>query len=403
MIANLVPSHRMALITWIFTLLAAFLLASLPAQAQRIRDLYSFTGGNDGYSPDSALVMDVEGNLYGTAAMGGAYNQGTAFMLTPKGVLTVLYTFTGGTDGGTPNGMIPGADGNFYGTTSWGGDFGRGTVFKLTPTGEESVLYSFTGGADGGEPFATPIFDEQGNLYGTTPYGGLPGLNCHGETCGVVFELTPDGTETVLHSFSDSDGGQPVASLARDKYGNLYGTTFYGGTTDYGIVFKLAPDGTETVLHNFDSLSGGDDGFYPTANVILDSKGNLYGTATQGGPGGAGVVFRLTQSGKFKVLYSFIDYKDGDYPAAGLLRDAEGNLYGTTLGDQGGCCQGVQNGSVFEITARQHKEVTLHVFGGGLLGIAPDAGLIADQNGNLYGTTLYGGKYGDGAVFKITP
>jgi len=175
---------------------------------------------------------------------------------------------------------------NLYSTTAGGGADGQGVVFKLAPDGTETVLYSFTGGSDGEHPQAGLIMDSSGNLYSTTYGGGADGD-------GVVFRLAPDGTETVLHSFTGgSDGANPFAGLIMDSSGNLYSTTSGGGPDARGVVFKLAPDGTETVLHSFTRRSGG---AFPEAGLIMDSSGNLYSTTESGGADKDGVVFKLKE------------------------------------------------------------------------------------------------------------
>ena len=322
--------------------------------------LYQFTGQPDGSYPVGGLIFDQAGNLYGMANEGGAYGGGAVFRLTPNAdggwTESVLYSFCSLTncgDGGEPyGGLILDAPGNLYGTTSQGGQ-GWGTVFELTPntngSWSENVLYTFTGGADGVDPDAGLIFDQVGNLYGTTTRGGVHGW-------GVVFELTPntDGSwiESILYSFGPH-GRLPVAGLVFDTAGNLYGTTVYG-RTQKGTVFKLTKnaDGswTESVLHSF---SGGKDGEGPGAGLIFDQVGNLYGTAEYGGDlscpdgPGCGVVFKLAPNSNGRwietVLHTFLGHPGG-YPTAGVIFNSAGNLYGTTSGD------GSETGSVFEIT-----------------------------------------------------
>src|ERR1019366_2578878 len=291
----------------IFT--AILFVTSIWAAAEE-KVLHNFNNdGTDGYYPEVGLIVDAAGNLYGTTTAGGAYNSGTGFELTPAAgggwTETVLHNFGNGTDGATPYaGLIFDAAGNLYGTTQYGGTYGVGTVFELTPAGggswTEKVLYSFNhNGADGGVPAAGLIFDAAGNLYGTTVNGGT-GSNCV-LGCGTVFELTPAAgggwTEQVLHSFNNNgaDGSTPFAGLIFDAAGNLYGTTFAGGTYGYGTVFELTPAAgggwTETVLHNF---GNGTDGTAPYAGLIFDAAGNLYGTTFVGGTYGYGTVFEVT-------------------------------------------------------------------------------------------------------------
>jgi uncharacterized repeat protein (TIGR03803 family) len=327
----------------------------------------------------------------------------------------VLHSFTGA-DGGIPTaGLVRDAAGNLYGTTAVGGaecpfpvNGTCGVVFKLSPSGTETVLHTFTGEEDGGIPRAGLIRDSTGNLYGTTQWGGS-GHPCAGEgnTCGVVFQLNPNGTETVLYSFSGADGGQPYAGLIQDAEGNLYGTTQGGGASNAGVVFKLSPSGTETVLYSF---TGGADGALPEAGLVRDAAGNLYGTTPSGGehvdgcPGrGCGVVFKVSSGGTETVLHSFTGGADGVLPEAGLVRDGEGNLYGTTYG--GGA---FSRGVVFELircdtAASGYEFKVLYSFTGGIDGAYPAAGLLRDAAGNLYGTTSGGASGGRGVVFKLGP
>ncbi len=259
--------------------------------------LHAFEGP-DGARPVAALLRDTAGNLYGTTWEGGAVNRGTVFKIDTTGKETVLHSFRA-KDGAWPlSGLIADAQGNLYGTTNLGGDltggcgtFGCGVVYKIDRSGNETVLYSFTGGTDGSEAGATLVQDSAGNLYGTTGLGG--DLSCFAPWgCGVIFKLDSSGHETVLHSFQGqpSDGWDPNAGLIRDPAGNFYGTTLRGGVYGAGTVFELDTTGKETVLHNF---TGGSDGASPYAGLIRDSSNNLYGTASGGGQG-FGVVFKLT-------------------------------------------------------------------------------------------------------------
>jgi len=288
-----------------------------------------------------------------------------------------------------------------------------GTAWAQT----ESVLYSFCAElncTDGAGPVAGVVFDQNGNLYGTTEWGGNNG--CYPTSCGVVFKLTPEGHETVLYSFCAqadcADGAQPAAGVIFDQDGNLYGTTLYGGTHGNGVIFKLTPGGQETVLHSFCAWNGCADGGVPYAGLVLDQKGNLYGTTLRGGAHnsalcesyGCGVVFKLTPEGKYRVLYSFCaqaNCADGAQPLAGVVFDQEGHLYGTT--SWGGAHV---YGTVFTLGPNS-KETVLYSFcteNNCADGQTPSAGLVLDQNGNLYGTTTTGGYSGGfGTVFKLTP
>lgn len=329
---------------------------------------------------------------------------------------TVLYTFQGSPDGDLPEaGLIMDQQGNLYGTTEAGGDedcpgdgTGCGIVFKLAPDGTETVLHSFTGGSDGIYPEADLIMDEEGNLYGTTFTGGSSG--CSGWGCGTVFAVAPDSAETVLYTFTGgADGAYPYAGLVTDNSGNLYGTTYQGGGTGCsdgqgcGTVFELAPDGTETRLHAFQDGTG--DGQYPKGGVVRDRHGNLYGTTYLGGSLDGGTIFKLASDGTETILHSFCTYinecPDGQFPDAGLIRDAKGNLYGTTY--QGGADG---DGTVFKLAPDGTETVFYSFKGGSGDGSFPTDDLVRDDRGNLYGTTEYGGRgcdYGCGTVFKVAP
>lgn len=318
----------------------------------------------------------------------------------------VLYYFKGGSDGSRPRaGLTMDGQGNLYGTTMQGGAHDAGTVFKLAPDGTETILHSFGGENDGLFPQSSLIADGAGNFYGTTESGGA---GQGGADDGTVFKLAKDGTETILHTFSGGhDGAVPDAGLVADSAGNFYGTTSLGGGTascpfgtGCGTVFKLAPDGQETVLHSF----GGRDGALPYAGVILDKAGNLYGTTSEGGATdcqdgvGCGIAFKLSPDGTETVLHVFEAGTDGAFPYAGLTADEDGNLYGTTLfGGGGAACDEYGCGTVFKL-APDGSETILHTFtivdrAGG----EPSANLILDRKDNLYGTTVYG------AAFKLTP
>jgi len=339
--------------------------------------LYSFCADincTDGYGPSGGLVLDQKGNLYGTAQYGGAFGAGLVFKITPEGKETVLYSFCAQgppcTDGVDPwAGLAFGQEGSLYGTTFRGGihfdcgGYACGVVFKLTPKGKETVLYSFCAQykngkcTDGANPLGL-VVDNKGNLYGTTASGGAyNGCNTSGLGCGVAFKLTPKHKEMVLYSFCAhggdrcTDGENLNPGLVFDQKGNLYGTTAIGGSYDAGAAFKLTPKGKETVLYSFCAQAYCFDGYLPEAGLILDQKGNLYGTTFFGGnlEWSSGVVFSLSPRGNETVLYTFCA--------------------------QNNCTDGA----------------------------LPLAGVIFDQKRNLYGTTWAGGAYGDGVVFKITP
>jgi uncharacterized repeat protein (TIGR03803 family) len=384
-------------------------LTAIPAAAQTETILHSFhQDGTDGTDPKGGLVFDASGNLYGTTSLGGPVKYGIVFELTPTGggmwtektVHNFIYT-----DGHAPfTGVTFDAFGKLFGTANAGGAFNHGAVFELTPNANgswgEKVLRNFNQEGDG--PHGALVLDSAGNVYGTTYSGGTYGL-------GSVFELTPkaDGTwtEKVLHSFGNPmDGAYLEAGVILDAAGNIYGTTYGGGAHSEGTVFEITRDGTgwtEKILYSFNS--GTPDGQLPQGGVIFDSAGNLYGTTTQGGMGW-GTIFELTPGARGiwteQILHSFSG-TDGAVPLAGLTIDADGSLYGTTVG-------GGPNfiGTVFELqrAGAGWTETVLHSFSNdGTDGYNPYAGVILDAAGNLYGTTTAGGTYNHGTVFEVTP
>jgi len=424
------PKIDFRIIIGILALMAVTFILGGSALAQvKFKTLHKFTGGKDGGEPEGSLVFDAAGNLYGTT--GGVFHPTDAkvFQLSPNPdgswTETVLYSYAGGSEPSNLRaGVIFGADGGLYGTSLSGGDGPSGTVYKLTPNSDgswtESVLYSFTGGNDGGGPVGGLVFDAVGNLYGATTAGGTSGN-------GVVFELTPnsDGswTESVLHNFNfnGKHGSYPDhGSLIFDAAGNLYGTAA-GGADGYGVVFELTPDTngswTETVLHRF---TGGNDGGSPESTLIFDQSGNLYGTTLHGGgvsscksyTTGCGLVFKLTpgSDGKWReqVLHRFRGGNDGSTPFSGVVFDSAGNLYGTTLIGGDGLCNdwmGTGCGTVFKLVPNSKggwTEQVLRRFWGKPNG-NPYQGVIFDSLGNLYGMTSGDGTSGFGSVFEITP
>jgi uncharacterized repeat protein (TIGR03803 family) len=378
-----------------------------------------------GYFP-SGVIRDAAGNLYVATSLGGSNGNcvdgcGNILKLShPDGRATVLYTFV------APDGVYPdpsvltrAASGNLYGTTGEGGQYSLGSVFELTNAGVEGTLYNFTGGNDGYYPSGGVTMDSAGNLYGTTIFGG--GTACAGGGCGIIWKVNTSGSETILYSFTGgADGREPRASPILDSSGNLYGTATVGGDLNCplgfgegcGTVWKLGTAGNLTVLYTF---TGGTDGAAPTAGLVMDSSGNLYGDTGIGGnlscsqPDGAGcgVIFEIDSSGNFTVLYTFAgEPNDGQGSSATLLRDTNGNLYGTTVygGDQSCSMFGsVGCGVVFKLDA-SGNETILHAFTGGTTdGEFPQSGapLISDGKGNLYGTTQYGGSSSGGVVFIV--
>ncbi len=393
----------------------ALFFAAVMAPAQTLTVLHTFTGG-DGWSPVSGLTSDRAGNFYGTTDVGGASNRGTVFRLSPAGsgwVLTTLYSFQCQDDGGFVfGGVVFGPDGALYGTTYECGQYDHGVVYRLRPSPascksalcpwQETVLHSFTGGADGEDPGdGNLVFDQSGNLYGATATGG------YGE--GLVYEFSPSNggwKETVLYDFNGDDGFNPNSGLLLDNAGNLYGTTEAGGAEYSGVVFELSPYGsgwTEQVLSAVDFPDTDTCG-----GVVMDGQGNLFGTSGCDSLGKPGGVFELTPSNgswTFNKLYSF---SGSNGPADTPTLDATGNIYGTSEGT------GLYGyGEVFKLTPSNGGWIytDLHDFTGGADGAYPTGSVFVDANGNLYGTTLYGGtgtcsinQYtGCGVIWKITP
>jgi uncharacterized repeat protein (TIGR03803 family) len=398
------------------SLLTGFLATPTGARAGDWQ-LHSFKGPpNDGAIPQAGLI-DVNGDFYGTTASGGSgtcsghfatSGCGTVYVVTPEGE-SVLYSFQNSTsDGAAPTAGLINVGGTLYGTTFRGGEYGGGTVFSITLAGVETPLHSFKGGSDGYYP-AAGLINVGGTLYGTTSQGG--GAGCGGLGRGTVFEVT-NGSVEVLYPFKGgSDGYYPAAGLI-EVDGNLYGTTAYGGDDtgcSCGTVFKINPAGTEKVLHAF---TGGSDGAQPTGG-LLNLGGKLFGTTSTGGDsscgtgGGCGTVFMVDTSGGTTLLHSFHggDNGDGATPMAGLT-ERYGTFYGTTAGggevDLGCSCVG----TVFSITPWGYETV-LYSFGPDSSnahadGNYPYAGLLSVV-GTLYGTTEEGGDFGLGTVFRITP
>ncbi len=398
---------------------AAISPASLSAQTYKV--LHTFSGGADGATPLAGLSMDRAGNLYGTAFYGGTLDGdcqyagcGTAFKLTPVGsnwIFGTLYSFLGQNDGANPEARaMVGPNGSLYGSTR------RGSIVNLRPPPNRppsafsswinNTLYLFPGDGSGGAfPEGDLAFDQAGNIYGSVDAGG--GGNCY-EGCGLVYKLTPSGsgyTESVIYAFQGApDGGGPNGVVFGPD-GNLYGTTFNGGTNGQGTVFRLVPSGggwTEQVLHSFQY----NDGINPGGGVIFDAAGNIYGSTTTG-PGYSGTIFQLSPASGFKytVLYSIPTTYEGG-PAAQLTMDTAGNLYGTINGYCVYCW-----GGVFKLTSGSGgwTFTSLHDFNGSDGG-HPYSNLVFDSKGNLYGTASNGGPYNGncqyqscGVVFEITP
>ncbi len=405
-----------ALAVCTFTTLTQAQAQSEKSSSYNEKVLYAFTGNSDGWLPSSTLLRDAQGNLYGSTAFGGNYSGhcnsgpvyggcGVVFEISASGSFSVLHTFDF-SDGADPAIKTQDKNGNLYGTTSWGGnpcpDGGCGLIFELTPTGVFTVLYKFTGGSDGANPNDL-IRDDQGNLYGTTINAGF----------GQIFQLTNSGNFKVLYVFGELPDGELPEGIIRDSAGNLYGTTAWGGTHAAGTVFKLDTTGKETILYNF---KGKSDGGFPFAPPVMDSVGNLYGTASQDGYEkgacdplysnlGCGTVFEVDTSGVFSRLFAF-NFVNGNYPGP-LSVGADGVVYGTTSFG-GSFCDPAGCGVAFRLNSK-NKESVLYDFPGQASGSRPGK-LVDDGEGNLYGTTLLGGDpscpyqsgAGCGSVFELT-
>jgi uncharacterized repeat protein (TIGR03803 family) len=384
-----------------------FLSSALFAQTFTV--LHTFTGGSDGQSPSTDLILDTMGNLYGTTyglLDGGTTltNCGTVFKIDKNGKETILHHFHDNPDGCNPlNGrLIFDGSGNLYGTTDMGGaaplKLGRGTVFKLNlATHKLALIYTFSGLSHGARPRGTLVRNSAGTIFGTALDGGTHGF-------GAIFKITSQGAETLLHNFQEgknNGGARPEEGLIEDGHGNLYGVAEPGGdiTDTGGNIFKITESGRETTLYHF---TGGVDGGYPLAPLFRDPQGNLYGTTDLGGAHGLGTIFKLNAAGKETVLYSFsgIATGDGAHPAAGLTPDGQGNFYGTTYG--GGLGAGF--GTIFKMDSSGNVTI-LHRFPTDGSEGSPSSGLVRDQQGNLYGVTSPSQFFptGFGIVYRLTP
>ena len=373
--------------------------------AQQFTVLYKFKGTPDGANPQGSLIRNKYGTLFGTTYSGGTTNRGTIFKLGGGGIESVVHSFSDDADGMHPTaGLVGDGEGNLYGTTPEGGiEFSFGTLFKVDQNGNHTVLIKFGASEIGGWPNARMIRDAAGKLYGTTYIGG--NLFCPVEGCGVVFMIDEFDQETVLYSFvgpyNGTDGWNPN-DLLLDGVGNLYGTTVLVGLGDgghgYGTIFKLDSSGQETVLYRF---TGGADGANPHAGVVRDQAGNLYGSTYAGGKYGYGVIFKLSATGALSVLHHFTGGWDGANPHGGLIW-GNGKLYGTTV--NGG---GYGFGVVFSLD-KPNKLKILHSFTGGSDGAYPYAGLLGGAGGMMWGTASAGGSTGGvcgtvgcGTVFRM--
>ncbi len=396
-------------------LFCAAAVITLPAQSILFSTLANFNGTNGAFPGDVPPVQARDGNFYGTTSAGGAHSNsmcltypagcGTAFKMTPGGVLSTLYSFCSSTncaDGAVPVGLVRGSDGNFWGTTSGGGTYGNyGTFFTISSTGALTTLHSFDG-ADGSSP-AIVVQATDGNFYGTTSSGGA-------YNAGTIFKISPNYPYvlTPLYSFCSqtncADGYYPLAGLVQGSDGNFYGTTYFGGANDAGVVFKITATGALTTLYSFCSQANCADGANPVAGLVQGADGNFYGTAYMGGGNtsctyGCGTVFKISPEYPYTLtrLHSF-DNADGYGPTGSPVQGTDGNFYDTTI--EGGA---YLVGTVFKISPEYpYPLTTLHSFEGAD-GNAPVGGVMQAPDGFFYGTTQQGGPYSVGTVFRLLP
>jgi uncharacterized repeat protein (TIGR03803 family) len=397
----------------ILALFAAIALSST-ASAATTKVIYSFAGDEDGEYADTDLAIDGAGNLYGTTVLGGAFGGGTVFQLSPtnKGwVHTVLYSFTGGADGGEPyKGVTLDGQGNLYGTAVTGGsgscEGGCGVAYKLTNSGgtwTQTVIHAFTGGNDGSGPGARLTIDQRGNLYGMAPTAGAYGF-------GTIYQIHQDGTGNwllkVIHSFTGgADGATGSAGQMLIRGGHLYGAATAGGIYGNGAAFELTPIASGGwTFKTIYSFKGQPDAGFPYGGLLFDASGNLYGTTYYDGAYDFGAVYELfpqpTGEWKERVLYSFKGGSDGQNSIGNLAFDAVGNLYGTT--SEGGLGSGV----IFQltpVTSARWSETVTHRFQGPPDGAFAYNGMVADGSGNFYGATVHGGADDEGAIYQFTP
>jgi uncharacterized repeat protein (TIGR03803 family) len=383
-------------------------LATIALPAQTLTTLASFKR-KTGSGPLAGLVQTTNGDFYGTTYYGGALNGDTVFKITPSGTLTELHDFCCRDGEGPLGGLVQATNGDLYGTTAFGGVSDGGTVFKITPNGTLTTLYSFclqSDCLDGRNPSAGLTQDSNGDLYGTTASGGVI---CQAlPACGTVFKITPSGTLTTLHSFcaqaNCADGNGPMGALVQVANGELYGTTYLGGPNNAGTVFKITSSGTLTAIYSFCAQANCTDGEYPPAGLVRGAHGDLYGTTFLGGAYSSGTVFQITPEGMLTTLHSFCaeadaDCADGSEVYAGLARGTDGNFYGTT--SSGGANS---EGAVFQITP-SGTLTTLYNFcseANCTDGENPRAGLVQATNGDFYGTTVGNLTTNYGTVFSLS-
>jgi uncharacterized repeat protein (TIGR03803 family) len=382
--------------------LSFYLSACLPAATQVLRTVFTFDGSN-GIAPASmALIQGIDGNYYGTTMRGGEFSSGTVFKLSPSGNESVLYSFCSlpnCADGAGPYaGLVQASDGNFYGTTYQGGLYGYGTVFKVTPAGVLTTLYSFCASGspcavDGGEPTGALIQGSDGNLYGTT------GGDYFDPIQGTVFKMTLDGALTTLHNFCSQpaceDGEWPYAGLVQGADGNFYGTATNGGNFGQGVIFKMTPTGVLTTIYNFCEQTGCPDGRDPKGGLALGPDGDFYGTTQLGGTTrieGQGTVYKVTPEGVLTTLHRFCENPIGGFcpdsglPTVGLALISNGYFAGTTSGAFNSVTLFAVSSKGLFIQTTKANNTTAPLFQG--------------TNGLVYGMAN-GGTFEEGSVFSL--
>jgi uncharacterized repeat protein (TIGR03803 family) len=378
--------------------LAAITLSlAVCAQAQTYTTLASFDGDDGDFPQYGSLVQAADGNYYGTTQYGGTHSRGVFFRVTPSGELIGIYNFcslTKCTDGKAPwSGPVLGTDGNFYGTTNEGGNSeDAGTIYKITPRGKLTTLYSFCPASpcnDGKFPLGL-MQASNGNFYGVASNYGV-------NNNGTIFEFSKSGVFTVLYSFCSqancADGTEPYSGLMQASNGMLYGTTSEGGTYNHGTVYEISPAGQFRTIHSFCAEPNCADGDAPYAGLVEDANGNLYGTTAYGGADSLGTVFEITVAHQFIRVHTF-DNTDGSYPTSALILASDGNLYGTTSSDSAG------EGTIFQITAAGEFHSLYAVCT--CMGANPFGALLQATDGSFYGTTGSGGASNDGTIFRFS-
>ena len=375
----------------IASLTLAFAILTTFASAQTLTTIHNFISTSGDVTVPTApgvAVQGRDGNLYGTTGSGGAHGAGGVYVVSQAGAESVLYSFPLSYTS-CQAGLTLGSDGNFYGACSAGGTFGYGLLYKLTPAGTFTDLHEFNiATGDGGGPFTPPIQAQDGNFYGTTSRGGT-------NDTGTVYKMTPGGTVSILHSFTNTtgDGTSPLA-LVQGKDGNLYGSSYSGGTGSHGVIFKISTKGKLTVIHSF----VGTDGSAPVAAMIQATDGLFYGTTFQGGTSNNGVVFKMAAGGKYTLFHNFAEPTDGSYSYTAMVQATDGNFYGTTnkylqLTD-----------AIYKLTSKGVFSI-VHQFDGtgSTLGTGLANGLVQNTNGVFYGATNASipGVSGNGTLYTL--